>query len=79
MVAAVGKAGEAVENADAFDVFDRENDSRFYKSFKFVYIANSSGPVPIGDTALIYIVNSEDEPMDQADIDTMRYTVRMAY
>jgi hypothetical protein len=63
----------------AFDVFDRENDSRFYKSFKFAYIANSSGPVPIGDTALIYIVNSEDEPMDQADIDTMRYTVFARY
>jgi hypothetical protein len=63
----------------AFDVFDRENDSRFYKSFKFAYMANESGGVPIGDTALIYIANSADEPIDQADIDTMRYTVFARY
>ena len=63
----------------AFDVFDRENDSRFYKSFKFAYMANTSGGVNIGDTALIYIVNSEDNPIDQADIDTMRYTVFARY
>lgn len=63
----------------AFDVFDRENDSRFYKSFKFAYMANTSGGVPIGDTAVIYIVNSEDNPIDQAIIDTMRYTVFARY
>ncbi len=63
----------------ALDVFDRENDSRFYKSFKFAYMANVSGGVPIGDTAVIYIVNSMDEPMEQADIDTMRYTVFARY
>ncbi len=63
----------------AFDVFDRENDSRFYKSFKFAYLANTAGGVPIGDTALIYLVNSMDEPIEQADIDTMRYTVFARY
>jgi hypothetical protein len=63
----------------ALDVFDRENDSRFYKSFKFAYMANKAGPVPIGDTAVIYIVNSEDEPFDQAVIDTMRYRVFARY
>jgi hypothetical protein len=64
----------------AFDVFDRENDSRFYKSFKFAYLANDpDGPFEIGDTALIYIANSADEPIDQADIDTMRYTVFARY
>ncbi|OFY64787.1 MAG: hypothetical protein A2Y71_00460 [Bacteroidetes bacterium RBG_13_42_15] len=63
----------------AYDVFDRENDSRFYKSFKFAYMANVAGGPPIGDTAVIYIVNSEDEPFDQAVIDTMRYRVFARY
>ncbi len=64
----------------AFDVFDRENDSRFYKSFKFAYIANIAGEgIDLGDTAVIYLVNSKDEPIDQADIDTMRYTVFARY
>lgn len=63
----------------AFDVFDRENDSRFYKSFKFAYLANAAGGVPIGDTALIYLVNSIDEPIEQTVIDTMRYTVFTRY
>lgn len=63
----------------AFDVFDRENDSRFYKSYKFVYLANTTGGVDIGDTAVIYLVNSMDEPIEQADVDTMRYTVFARY
>lgn len=63
----------------AFDVFDRENDSRFYKSYKFAYLANRSGGVPLGDTAVIYLVNSIDEPIEQVDIDTMRYTVFARY
>lgn len=63
----------------AFDVFDRENDSRFYKSFKFVYLANVAGGAPIGDTTVIYLVNSMDEPFDQSIIDTMRYTVFARY
>ena len=63
----------------AFDVFDRENDSRFYKSFKFAYLANRTGGVPIGDTAVIYLVNSAAEPFDQEVIDTMRYTVFARY
>ena len=63
----------------AFDVYDRENDSRFYKSFKFAYIANVSGGPAVGDTAVIYIVNSKDKPVDQALIDAMRYTVFARY
>jgi hypothetical protein len=42
-------------------------------------MANKAGPVPIGDTALIYIANSKDKPFDQAVIDTMRYRVFARY
>jgi len=120
----------------AFDVFDRENDSRFYKSFKFVYISNTSSGIPgwnvtdlmrfsnpiswytydtaddgtidstlhakvpnpsknlygdvdtlregtqkfaQGDTALVYLVNSLAEPIDQRHIDTSAYTIFARY
>lgn len=62
------------------DVYDRKNDSRFYKSFKTAYLANYASTLPVwsaeyapsaelagtykfnvGDTSIIYIVNSEDD------------------
>jgi len=44
------------------DLFDRKNDSRFYKSFKWVYYANKAGAaVEIGDTAIYYSINPSNE------------------
>jgi hypothetical protein len=48
-------------NKVMFDLFDRKNDSRFYKSFKWVYYCNKavggSKPLAIGDTAIYYSLN----------------------
>ena len=63
----------------AYDVFDRENDSRFYKSFKFAYMANVAGGAPLGDTTLVFIVNRETEPIDSAVIKTWRYKAFVRY
>jgi len=42
-------------NKTMFDLFDRKNDSRFYKSFKWAYLANrDANGVAIGDTAIYY-------------------------
>ncbi|MES2458015.1 MAG: RagB/SusD family nutrient uptake outer membrane protein [Bacteroidota bacterium] len=42
------------------ELFDRKNDSRFYKSFRFVLYANKpNGPIPLGDTAVYYSVNPQ--------------------
>lgn len=44
------------------ELFDRKNDSRFYKSFKWVYYANKSNTeVAIGDTAIYYSINSPSQ------------------
>lgn len=59
----------------ALDIYDRANDSRFYKSFKMAYKANNSRSLPkwttgdkngqlkfnLGDTSVVYIVNSPDD------------------
>lgn len=42
-------------NKTMLQLFDRKNDSRFYKSFKWTYFANKTAPgIAIGDTALYY-------------------------
>ncbi|WP_211229756.1 RagB/SusD family nutrient uptake outer membrane protein [Olivibacter sitiensis] len=42
-------------NKTMFELFDRKNDSRFYKSFKWTYYANREAPgIAIGDTAIYY-------------------------
>lgn len=44
------------------ELFDRKNDSRFYKSFKWVYYANREGAgLELGDTAIYYSVNPTTE------------------
>lgn len=73
----------------AFDVFDRENDSRFYKSFGFSFAANDPSTLPddgaggnlfeIGDTAVVFVVNSEDEPIDRDEIDSWPYSAYVRY
>jgi hypothetical protein len=41
-----------------FELYDRKNDSRFYKSLKWAYYANRTGtPLAIGDTAIYYSLN----------------------
>ena len=45
-------------NKTMFELFDRKNDSRFYKSFKWVYIANRTATnMAVGDTAIYYSLN----------------------
>jgi hypothetical protein len=45
-----------------FELYDRKNDSRFYKSFKWVYYCNRTGtPLSIGDTAIYYSINPAAE------------------
>lgn len=51
-------------NRTMFDLFDRKNDSRFYKSFKWVYYCNravttGTRPLAPGDTAIYYSLNPE--------------------
>lgn len=44
------------------ELFDRKNDSRFYKSFKWVYYANREGAgLELGDTAIYYSLNPTTE------------------
>ena len=43
-------------------LFDRKNDSRFYKSFKWAYYANREGAgLELGDTAIYYSINPTTE------------------
>lgn len=45
-------------NKTMFELFDRKNDSRFYKSFKWVYYANKTASgIAVGDTAIYYSLN----------------------
>jgi hypothetical protein len=45
-----------------FELFDRKNDSRFYKSFKWAYYCNRTGTaLAIGDTAIYYSLNPSAE------------------
>ncbi|MDR0543117.1 MAG: RagB/SusD family nutrient uptake outer membrane protein, partial [Dysgonamonadaceae bacterium] len=45
-------------NKTMFELFDRKNDSRFYKSFKWVYYCNKvASGLAIGDTAIYYSLN----------------------
>ncbi|MBN2814855.1 MAG: RagB/SusD family nutrient uptake outer membrane protein [Bacteroidales bacterium] len=53
------------------NVFDRVNDSRFWKSFKTKYVVNNPGTneygIESGDLGIIYIVNSSDDLRFGAD------------
>ncbi len=45
-------------NKVMFELYDRKNDSRFYKSFKWVYYCNkATSTLAIGDTAIYYSLN----------------------
>jgi hypothetical protein len=45
-------------NKTLFELFDRKNDSRFYKSFKWVYYCNrATDAIALGDTAMYYSLN----------------------
>ena len=49
-------------NKTMLELFDRKNDSRFYKSFKWTYYANREGAgLEIGDTAIYYSINPSSE------------------
>lgn len=58
-----GREFQRLRSTDyALDVFDRVNDSRFWKSFKTRYIANRTVTTPknlaIGDEGVLYIINN---------------------
>jgi len=56
------------------DLFDRKNDSRFYKSFRTVYYANAnSGAITVGDTAAFLIVNDRSAPITDVDLAKFKY------
>jgi len=45
-------------NRTFFELFDRKNDARFYKSFKWVFYCNrATATLAIGDTAIYYSLN----------------------
>jgi hypothetical protein len=49
-------------NKTMLELFDRKNDSRFYKSFKWAYYANRAGAgLELGDTAIYYSINPTTE------------------
>jgi hypothetical protein len=63
------------------DLFDRRNDSRFYKSFRTAFYANANVvPNPkIGDTAALFIVNNKGTTLTAAQIASYRYKVYARY
>jgi hypothetical protein len=65
----------------AIDLFDRRNDSRFYKSFRTAFYANANvNPNPkIGDTAALFIVNNKGTTLTAAQIAAYRYKVYARY
>lgn len=45
-------------NKTMFELYDRQNDSRFYKSFKWVFYCNKpTNTLALGDTAIYYSLN----------------------
>lgn len=62
------------------DLFDRKNDSRFYKSFRTTYYANATGgKTPIGDTIAQFIVNDKNTTLTAAQVAGMRYITYARY
>lgn len=63
------------------DLFDRRNDSRFYKSFRTAFYVNSNvaGAPKIGDTAALFIVNNKGTSLTAAQIASYRYKVYARY
>jgi starch-binding outer membrane protein, SusD/RagB family len=64
----------------AIDLFDRKNDSRFYKSFRTTFYANATGgKTPIGDTIAQFIVNNKNTTLTAAQVAGMRYIAYARY
>jgi hypothetical protein len=62
------------------DLFDRRNDSRFYKSFRTTFYTNTTGgKTPIGDTIAQFIVNDKNTTLTAAQIASMRYITYARY
>lgn len=62
------------------DLFDRKNDSRFYKSFRTTFYANTTGgKTPIGDTIAQFIVNDKNTTLTAAQVAAMRYITYARY
>jgi hypothetical protein len=62
------------------DLFDRKNDSRFYKSFRTTFYANTTGgKTPIGDTIAQFIVNDKNTTLTAAQIAAARYITYARY
>jgi hypothetical protein len=65
----------------SIDLFDRKNDSRFYKSFRTVFYANTvaAGAPRVGDTAAFFIVNNKGTTMDSVRLSQYRYKAYARY
>lgn len=62
------------------DLFDRKNDSRFYKSFRTTFYANATGgKTPVGDTIAQFIVNDKNTTLTAAEIAAARYITYARY
>lgn len=65
----------------AIDLWDRKNDSRFYKSFRTTFYVNiaASGAPRIGDTAAQFIVNNHGTTLTAAQVAATRYKTYARY
>ncbi|AXY75945.1 RagB/SusD family nutrient uptake outer membrane protein [Paraflavitalea soli] len=62
------------------DLFDRKNDSRFYKSFRTTFYANTTGgKTPVGDTIAQFIVNDKNTTLTAAQVAGARYITYARY
>jgi starch-binding outer membrane protein, SusD/RagB family len=62
------------------DLFDRKNDSRFYKSFRTTFYTNTTGgKTPIGDTIAQFIVNDKNTTLTAAQVANARYLTWARY
>jgi hypothetical protein len=62
------------------DLFDRKNDSRFYKSFRTTFYTNTTGgKTPIGDTIAQFIVNDKSTTLTAAQVAAARYITYARY
>jgi hypothetical protein len=62
------------------DLFDRKNDSRFYKSFRTTFYTNTTGgKTPIGDTIAQFVVNNKNTTLTAAQVNGARYITYARY
>lgn len=72
----------------AMDIYDRKNDSRFYKEMKLAYNSNNAATIPkigttpkyaLGDTAFYVVVNTPQTTLTEAQKLAKRYNMYARY